>query len=214
MKTKAILSVLVLSNLLLLCTLFVKSSYSAKNMDMSQNITISRGKENHASDKFLSLRVENEGLPINKTVHLLDTNSTRFTMEDIVGKKNHNLVFVRYSSRDCSSCIDKITKIVEKFPIEKRDKVVFVSDNASLRSFIVREVQKKSNIVSYTFDPEDDRSVTGIFLGIPLEGKGMPFCFTVNGHYETDNFYIPDVDNEQAIQEYLTAVLNKIGGRS
>jgi len=214
MKTKAILSVLVLSNLLLLCTIFVKSSYSAKNMDMSQSITISREKENHASDKFLSLRVENEGFPINKTVRLLDTNSTRFTMEDIVRKNNHNLVFVRYSSRDCSSCIDKITKIVEKFPTEKRDKVVFVSDNASLRTFIVREMQKKSNIVSYTFDPEDERSVTGNFMDIPLEGKGMPFCFTVNSHYETDNFYIPDVDNEQAIQEYLMAVLNKIGGRS
>jgi len=210
MKTKAIIAVLVLSNLFLLCTLFVKSLHYGKNQDMSKNITISRGKESHRPDRFLEMRVENEGVPINKNVYLLDTNAVRFTLENIVRRNKHKTVFVRFSSRDCSTCVDKIAKMVEKFPPEKRGKVVFLSDNASLRSFIVREVQRKPSVASYTFDPEDDRYVTGNFMGIPLEGKGMPFCFTVNSLYETDNFYIPDVDNERDILEYLTAVLNKL----
>ena len=53
-----------------------------------------------------------------------------------------------------------------------------LSDNIDQRDFLIKERKKKSGLRSFSF-AFDNLNVLN-FLGIPIEGKGLPFCFKIN----------------------------------
>lgn len=48
------------------------------------------------------------------------------------------------------------------------------------------------------------------FFGVPIEGKGLPFCFNINSNNETDKIYFPDVTSPDEIKLYFEEVIDNL----
>jgi len=155
--------------------------------------------------------IANEGIPLDIHVNLFDTSSTKISLKDLIQQNNFE-IFIRYSLYDCSDCIHAIIKTINELPSELTKYFVLISDYESENSFIAIQQRQNTSIATYNIDYDTQDS--GVdkqqnALGIPLEGKGMTFVFTVNALFETDNFFVPDKGDMTSLNRYFNAILKK-----
>lgn len=208
MKVKhTFLYFLLISNFLIFSTFLINKRGGFQNKN---NLIASAVKTSPSSNSYMILQYENEGVLMNKETVILDSEGEKHYFYDIVKEYDYKALFVRFSHRDCSDCIIKIKEVIEKLDEGLERNIVFLSDNASFVSFLNSIKLLPEGVVPYTFDLEDDRFVTGNYLDIPIEGKGLPFCFTVNELFETDRLFIPDIEDLHTIRHYIQTILKSL----
>jgi len=155
--------------------------------------------------------IANEGVPLNVHAKLFDTSLTKISFQEMI-LQNDFKIFVCYSSYDCSDCINAIIRTIRDFPRDLTKHFALISDYESENSFIAVQQRRNTSIAAYNIDYKiKDSGVNKLQnpLGIPLEGKGMPFVFTVNALFETDNFFVPDKSDMTSLNRYFNAILKK-----
>lgn len=83
-----------------------------------------------------------------------------------------------------------------------------LSDNIDQRDFLIKERKRNSGLKSFSF-ALDNLNVLN-FLGIPIEGKGLPFCFKINSSNETDKIYFPYVTSSEEIKLYFNEIIDNV----
>lgn len=203
-----IVFILILSNILALFTVInkvnINTEYSGfTKMDSSIN---SRELFFYNYDYMI---IQNEGIKINSEVSLIDTSLMKVSIHDILNTEKKN-IFIRFSSNDCSSCIEMIINMLEKYPENIKNRFILLADYPTVKAFHLHIRKLTNSIRAYCITPEYIRLEGNSSLGIPLEGKGILFAFVLNESKQTTYFYTIDKNEPQTVKRYFDAVLKKI----
>ncbi|MCS3554732.1 MULTISPECIES: hypothetical protein [unclassified Sphingobacterium] len=157
--------------------------------------------------------ISNESVPLNQVLMLSDTLGTSKSLADIVKSFAEPKIYIRYSQYDCSDCVNAIFKLLNSYPAAQRNSFVIISDYDDHDKFMVTRKSKFWHLDHYNIDFSSNGSQSSTEppkLGIPIEGKGVPFVFTVNALMQTDHFFTPEKGDLDSFKRYLNAVLKKM----
>jgi hypothetical protein len=206
-KYVIIIIVLILSNSVIIYNYYKRSIVPSK-----VNNNLSNGSDDLLNANFGSLITQNEGIPIDKDILFIDLHNKVVPLEKTGATKNNKIIF-RFSSLDCSLCINRILNVLNKFPENiKKNKFMIMYDGDEFRNFDIKFKSLNTVIPAFLISSKNESYEKSKYLGIPIEGKGLPFFFSLNNSNETDNIYIPDQEKPDYIKNYLNFLLRKMEG--
>ncbi|MCS3556215.1 MULTISPECIES: hypothetical protein [unclassified Sphingobacterium] len=199
-----IIIILIISNSVILYNYYKGSSNTYKLNNKSNSAS-----QDLLSANFGSLITQNEGVAVDKNAELINLKNENLTLNQLLLYFDNRIIF-RFSSLDCSVCIQRIFNVINSFPKDvQAAKFAIIYDGDSFRNFDIKFNDINTLVPAYIISPESENYVKGNFLNIPVEGKGMPFFFSLNALGETDNIYIPDENKPDFTKNYLTFLLRK-----
>ncbi|HEX8023602.1 hypothetical protein [Mucilaginibacter sp.] len=148
---------------------------------------------------YIPLLLPVDGMTLKDTVMLQDTTLKKRSLASVVNGRSR-LVF-RYSSKDCSVCVDSVLKNLEKKFKSKTEKVIIISDNFNDRDFIIKTDYEKP--VFAKFDLLDD--INGLNMA-PIENKNLPFLFVLTPGLQVQKVFLPFKEDLKKLKEYLNYI--------
>lgn len=194
---------LIIIIILILSNSVVIYNYYKRPIEISKiNKASTNSSEDLLNANFGSLITQNEGISIEKNIQLIDINNRSVSLEKTEAGLNNKIIF-RFSSLDCSLCINRVLGVLNKFPEHvKKHKFMIMYDGDEFRDFNIKFKSLNTVIPAFLISSKQ--------LGIPIEGKGLPFFFSLNNSNETDNIYVPDQEKPEYTKNYLIFLLKKI----
>ncbi|MCS4226913.1 hypothetical protein [Sphingobacterium sp. BIGb0165] len=201
---KAFIVLLSILNIILLSTIFLRGKTCIETNKAIANEKVKDRTSSRGYD-ILLVTLENEGIKINIEATLIDAFGNRLSLKNLIKKYGNDVVFVRYSALDCNTCVNTIISVIKTLPERKRNKIILLSDNLDFTDFIAKEKNRQIPLKSYSFYTSETNKLN--FLDIPIEGKGVPFCFTINSNYETDKIFFPEITLPSEIKLYFNEII-------
>ncbi|TCC90594.1 hypothetical protein EZ428_15115 [Pedobacter frigiditerrae] len=150
-------------------------------------------------NNYVRLIVPSDGKLIDQSTILIDTNLVERKIGQLA-KKKHTLVF-RYSASDCEMCVNSVFKIIKEENNKLiNDNILIVTDSYSSRDFIVKT--KYLNFFLPIYDVKEP--IKG--LGLPLEGKNLPFFFILGPDNRISKIFFPYKEYPDKTREYFSYI--------
>lgn len=200
-----IIIILIISNGVILYNYYKGTSHTYR-----ENAKLIGTSQDLLNANFGSLITQNEGVLVDKNTELMNLRNEMTTLNHLFSIFDKKIIF-RFSSLDCNLCVQHIFNVINLFPKDIQEKkFIIIYDSDSFRNFAIKFQTINTIVPAYLISPEGENYIKGKFLNIPVEGKGMPFFFSLNDLKETDNIYIPDHNNPDFIKNYLNFLLKKL----
>lgn len=167
---------------------------------------------NLISSNFVSLITQNDGVNIDLNTELRGLDSVKINLSNLLKAEDNKILFFRFSSYDCESCIDTIFNVLKTYVYandNQKNNIIVISDNDDIRDFIIKYGKNTFPFKIFTINPESLQYSNKTFLGLPIEGKGIPIFFTVNKLAQSDNIFVPNQNQPELTKNYIKTVLSK-----
>jgi hypothetical protein len=144
-------------------------------------------------DNYASIILPNEGRAIKMNAKIQDTLFVKNTLASVINSKR-TLLF-RYSYSDCEGCIEMVLK---RFKKNNDLNTIIITDSYDEKDFLIKTRNQNYGQKIYSLVEREN-------LGLPLEGKGLPFlCLIEDG--KTKYFYTPYKEYPDQFNSYVDFV--------